>query len=195
MFFSEEARCISIQPDRVGPGEEATVLSESDPVLDSASHWYYIDGIVKKLVSLALVVALLSPFSALALTYLTYDGALKMAKSENKPVLLYFYSNGCGYCRLMDKETLADKEIYSILSKNFVLLRVDIEKSTDLAMLYGIRGVPSSWFLEPSGKRIGQQIPGYVSKNDFKVLLEYVTGKHYKRMDMVDYFTKASRGK
>jgi thioredoxin-related protein len=147
---------------------------------------------VKKLLFFLFVVALCFPFLASALTY---DSALKTAKEKNKPVFLYFFSNSCGYCRLMDKETLADKEINSVLTNDFVFVRVDIEKSADLAMLYGIRGVPSSWFLEPSGKRISQQIPGYVSKRDFRVLLDYVRGKHYKQMDMVDYFEKASRNK
>ncbi len=104
---------------------------------------------------------------------LDYNGALKVAKQENKPVLLYFFSRSCGYCTLMDKDTLADKDIAAQLKKNFVFVRVDTDQSADLAMYYGIRGTPWSWFLDPSGKRV-RQVPGYVSKADFKTALDSV---------------------
>jgi thioredoxin-related protein len=104
---------------------------------------------------------------------LDYNGALKAARKENKPVLLYFFSKSCGYCTLMDKDTLADKDVAALLKKDFVFLRVDTDKSEDLAMLYGIRGTPWSWFLDSSGKRV-RQAPGYISKAEYKVLLESV---------------------
>jgi thioredoxin-related protein len=146
---------------------------------------------MKKLVSTMLVAALLLASPVLALDY---DGALKAAKKENKAVLLYFFSKSCGYCTLMDKETLADKDVGSALRKDFVFLRVDTDRSTDLALLYEIRGTPSSWFLEPSGKRI-LQAPGYIPRDDYRTLLEYVKGRHYKDTGIQAYFKKAARQK
>jgi thioredoxin-related protein len=54
-------------------------------------------------------------------------------------------------------------------------------------------GTPTSWFLDSSGQRI-QEVPGYIEKGDYKTLLEYVKGKHYKTMDIQAYFKKAGRG-
>jgi thioredoxin-related protein len=118
-----------------------------------------------------------------------YDGALKAAKKNNKPVLLYFFNKSCGYCTLMDKDTLADKDVNAVLKKDFIYLRVDTDTSADLAMLYEIRGTPSSWFLEPSGKPI-RQIPGYIPKKEYKTVLEFIRGKHYKETDIQSYFSK-----
>ncbi len=123
-----------------------------------------------------------------------YDGALKAAKRDNKPVLLYFYSRSCGYCRLMDGKTLADKEIDAMLKKDFVYLRIDVDKSEDLGRLYRISGTPSSWFLESSGKRIGE-IPGYVDAKNYRRILEYMKGKIYNQMDLSAYMKKASAGR
>jgi thioredoxin-related protein len=120
-----------------------------------------------------------------------YNSALKTAKKENKPLLLYFFSRSCYYCTLMDSNTLADKEIAAILKKNFVFLRVDVDKSEDLGRLYRIRGTPSSWFLESSGKRVGE-IPGYVEMGDYKHILDYVKGRHYREMDLQAYLKNAS---
>ena len=146
---------------------------------------------MKKLIYILLVAAL---FLTSPLFAVDYDGALKTAKHENKPVLLYFFSKSCGYCTMMDKETLADKDIGSLLKKDFVFVRVDTDKSSDLAALYRINGTPSSWFLDPAGKRI-LQAPGYIGKDDYRTLLGYVRGKHYKEMDIEAYFKKVEQGK
>ncbi len=126
---------------------------------------------MKKFILALLIATLFVGTSAFGLDY---DGALKAAKQENKPLLLYFFSRSCGYCTLMDKDTLADRGIAALLKRDFVFLRIDTDKSSDLAMLYGIRGTPWSWILDPSGKRIGQ-VPGYVAKADYKALLESVS--------------------
>jgi len=123
-----------------------------------------------------------------------YEGALKAAKRDNKPVLLYFFSRSCYYCRLMDGKTLASKEIDAMLKKDFVYLRIDVDKSTDLGRLYHISGTPSSWFLESSGKRIGE-IPGYVEAKNYGYILQYVKGKIYNKMDLQAYLKKTSAGK
>jgi len=95
---------------------------------------------------------------------------------------------------MMDKETLADKDVAGVLNKDFVFLRVDTAKSPDVSMLYKIYGTPSSWFLESSGKRI-LQAPGYMSKKDFKIVLDYIKGKHYTKIGIEEYYEQVSRGK
>jgi len=122
---------------------------------------------------------------------LDYDNALRTAKAENKPLLLYFYSDTCYYCNMMDKDTLADGGVNATLRHDFVFLRIDVDRSKDLARLYRITGTPSSWFLEPSGKRLFEA-PGYVQKSDYKTILEYVKGKYYDSMDLMAYMKKAS---
>jgi thioredoxin-related protein len=122
---------------------------------------------------------------------LDYNDALKAAKQENKPVVLYFYSNSCYYCRLMDKNTLGDKDVAARLKKDFVFFRINTDKSSDLALFYQVRGTPLSWFLESTGRPI-QQIPGYVEKADYQTLLDYVGGGHYKKIDIQDYFKRVT---
>lgn len=118
-----------------------------------------------------------------------WDLALKRAKKEDKPVVLYFFTASCSYCQAMDKEVLAEKEVSTTLKKNAVYLRVDVEKREDLARFYGVRGYPTTTFLEPNGQRIFQ-IPGYIEKNDFKKLLAFVNGKHYKTMNLKEFLRK-----
>ena len=90
---------------------------------------------------------------------------------------------------MMDRSVLGDAEVETILKKDFVYVRIDVDKTEDIAKLYGIRGYPSSWFLEPSGARI-VEIPGYVEKALFKKVLQYVKGRSYKTSDVNDYLKK-----
>jgi|WetSurMetagenome_2_1015567.scaffolds.fasta_scaffold500805_1 thioredoxin-related protein len=141
---------------------------------------------------LALLLPLFLLLVATAALGQDYDGALKTAKKQGKPVLVYFFSKTCYYCTLMDKTTLSDKGIESTLQKDFVYVRVDTDKSADLKRLYEVPGTPSSWFLESSGKRIFQA-PGYVEKGNYKILLDYIKEKHYKDTDLETYFASRSK--
>jgi len=146
---------------------------------------------MKRIVYAPLVIVALLFLLSFPCLAVEYDNALKSAKAEDKPLLLYFYSNTCYYCNIMDKDTLADNDVSATLRHDFVFLRIDVDRSKDLARLYRITGTPSSWFLEPSGKRLFEA-PGYVQKSDYKTILEYVKGKYYDSMDLMAYMKKAS---
>jgi thioredoxin-related protein len=90
---------------------------------------------------------------------------------------------------MMDRSVLGDTEIEGMLNREFVYVRVNADKTTELAKLYGIRGFPSSWFLEPSGARV-MEVPGYVDKSVFKKVLQYVKGGYYKSTDINAYLKK-----
>jgi thioredoxin-related protein len=119
-----------------------------------------------------------------------YAAALKRAKAEDKAVVIYFYSKFCPYCTAMEKDVLADKDVAKTLKLNVVTVRIDVEIRSDLAAKYGIRGYPTTCLLEPSGKPL-VKIPGYVEKKEFKVILDYAKGKHYKTTGLKDYMKKA----
>jgi thioredoxin-related protein len=86
----------------------------------------------------------------------------------------------------MDRDVLNDKEINPVLKKEIVYIRIDVDKTTELASLYAIRGYPTISLLEPSGKRIAQ-VPGYIPKKEFKKILSFLKGKHYKTMTLREF--------
>lgn len=118
-----------------------------------------------------------------------WEAATKRAKKEDKPLILYFFSTYCPYCLAMDQEVLADRDINTSLKNKAIFLRVNVDKRDDVARFYSVRGYPTTSFLEPSGQRI-VQIPGYIEKKDFKKILAYVTGKHYRTSSLRDFLKK-----
>lgn len=64
---------------------------------------------------------------------LTYKEALKQAKAEKKPLLVYFKgSDWCGPCKKLDKELFSSQKFNDLSKTHFVLYEADIPLNKDL---------------------------------------------------------------
>ncbi len=95
-----------------------------------------------------------------------FDQALKKAKSSGKPIMIDFYTDWCGWCTKLDKDTFSDKRIRN-LSTNFVCVKIDADKNKSLTQKYGVSGYPTTVFLDSSGKKIGN-IGGYLPPDGYE---------------------------
>lgn len=89
-------------------------------------------------------------------TVADYEQILARAKEQNKPFLLYFHVNWCGYCKQFSSALLQNSAVEQTISSYF---RVKInpengEKENLLAMQYGVGGYPYFLIIRPSGERI-----------------------------------------
>lgn len=113
--------------------------------------------------------------------WLTYDNGLSAAKKEGKKIFVHFYANWCGYCRAMEKKTFQDANIIGYLNKNFIPIKVNTDKEQNVAVKYGVRGLPSNWFLKKNGDKIGNR-PGFIPPEDLMAFLEFIHTDSYKKM-------------
>ncbi len=79
-----------------------------------------------------------------------YVDALGRAKKEQKPVVLDFGAKWCVPCQRMEKETLTDSRVTSLLA-HCVLVKIDADEHAALISKYGVSGVPDVRFLSPDG--------------------------------------------
>lgn len=135
---------------------------------------------VRRLSPLLLIILSLSFFACHALAD-GYQEGLKRARKQNKPIILYFFSKHCPYCEMIERDTFGDKEIQPTMKADTVFIPIDVEIQPKLAATYSVRGYPTTWLLEPSGKRIAA-VPGYIPKKEFKKILAYLKGRHYTTM-------------
>jgi len=63
-----------------------------------------------------------------------YSESLALSKSENKPLVMFFYASWCPHCNVMKKEVFTDTTIVDFFSKNFVCMGVDSESDYGKAL-------------------------------------------------------------
>lgn len=95
------------------------------------------------------------------------SSALAQASRGNKTVLLDFYTDWCGWCKKLDRETFTNKNVVNMIASNFVAVRLNAEKEgEDEARRFGVEAYPTVVFVDPKGKEI-KRIRGYLGPDAF----------------------------
>lgn len=95
-----------------------------------------------------------------------YDTALSKAKSSNQLIMVDFYADWCSWCKRLDSETFANREVAG-LSSRFVPLRLNSEiEGQTLASQYKIKSLPSVILIDPRGSQ-WCLIKGYLPPETF----------------------------
>lgn len=96
---------------------------------------------------------------------LDYNQAISSAQSAKKPVMIDFYVNWCGWCKVLDRDTYTDPDVVK-LSRQFVCVKVDGDKNDNLTSQYNITGYPTIIFLD-STSREANRVGGYEKPGPF----------------------------
>lgn len=99
------------------------------------------------------------------------DELLEKALAEKKPILIDFWADWCGACHELEERTFPDARIQAAGLK-FALLKVDAtEDSPELGKLkrkYGVLGLPTMIFYDPTGKvRSELTVTGFEDADSF----------------------------
>lgn len=121
------------------------------------------------------------------LKWLDWNTGYPLAKKQNKIILVDAYTDWCGWCKKMDRDTYTNEEVINLLSKDFVIIKFnpelsDIEYELEGQKLTGrdlymqltqgkSTGFPTTYFIQPNKKQI-QITAGYLGPDDFKKVLQ-----------------------
>ena len=94
-----------------------------------------------------------------------FAAATAEARKDGKPVFAYFTATWCGPCQNLKHTTWADKEVDAAL-RGYVPVKVDIDRSPELAQKYGVRAVPTFAVLGDDGEAV-RQADGALPPQDF----------------------------
>lgn len=132
----------------------------------------------------------------------TYDEGLALARSQHKPVFVYFGRYGCGWCEKTNKEAFSQAAVREAYIQHYVLVYVDTESGKrvtlstgerltemELAARYKVIATPVFAYLQPDAQLIFK-IPGMQSAADFQGYDRFVHGGYYRREGIREFLVK-----
>lgn len=108
----------------------------------------------------------------------TFKEVLAKAKSENKILMIDFFTDWCKWCVELDKKVYTDNEVAGFANTKQVNWKIDAEKGEgiDLAKKYAVSGFPTIVFVDGNGDEV-DRIVGYIPAKDFlKKIKEFSEG-------------------
>jgi len=131
--------------------------------------------------------------SSKELVWYGFEEGMEKAKREKKVLLVDAYTDWCGWCKVMDRETYKNPEVIAKLNRDFVAVKfnpeldkrynVDGTTQTGEGLLMWLAqgnpgGYPTSYFVfNPSKDYSRAAQPGYLAPADFMKLLDLVLTK------------------
>jgi len=102
---------------------------------------------------------------------LSYEKGLEVAKSQDKPAMMFVTTTWCGWCKKLSEENFNDPDVAKLL-ESFVCVIVDGDTEKDAKTQLGATGgYPHLVFLSQDGNKIGECL-GYLPVKDFKPIVE-----------------------
>jgi thioredoxin-related protein len=96
--------------------------------------------------------------------------AIKIAKKENKRILLDIGGEWCSWCRKLDKVFLENKDISELLKTKYIKVKVNFSKENKnekiLSKYPKIEGYPHLFVLDKTGKLLHSQNTGDLESGD-----------------------------
>lgn len=98
------------------------------------------------------------------------EAAIAEARSDDKLLLTFLYTDWCGYCKQMDQVTFTDATVVDELSGDFVWLRLNAERDAagiSLNRRFRVSGFPTVLILDTEKNEINR-LQGFMPPDRFR---------------------------
>ncbi|MGC4129705.1 MAG: thioredoxin fold domain-containing protein [Bergeyella sp.] len=158
---------------------------------------------MKKLFSIFGILIFVVSFSQVR--WITLSQALEAQKTHPKKILIDFYADWCGPCKLMEKNTYSHPVISEQINQNYYPVKFNAEGSDEFMLLgrefsnsgfikgktrnplhdftkyMNVSSVPSTVFLDETGNPI-TILNGFLSAKEIEPYLSMIAGNDYKKI-------------
>ena len=136
-----------------------------------------------------------------AVGWMTFAEAVEKSKTEKKKIFIDVYTDWCGWCKVMDKQTFSDPQVAKLLNEKFYPVKFNAEQTEDVvfngttfkfiegggrgthqlaaALLNNQLSYPTVVFLDEDFKMI-QPLPGFRKAPEFHKIAQFIGDDHYK---------------
>ena len=98
------------------------------------------------------------------------QAAHREAVRLNRPVLIVFGADWCGFCKKLEQESLGHPQIAEYINQTFVPLHLDFDESEREAKILSVQSIPCVLALTPRAELVGR-VDGYVAPQKMAEML------------------------
>lgn len=142
------------------------------------------------------------PAVSAKVNWLTFEQAVEKSKTEKRKLFVDVYTDWCGWCKVMDKNTFAEPTIAKLLNEKFYPVKFNAEQREDVvfqgttfkfiqqgnngahqlaaALLNNQLSYPTVTFMEEDYSGV-YPIPGYRKPEEFHPLLVFFLENQHKK--------------
>ena len=147
------------------------------------------------------------------INWVTFEKAQELNKTEPKLFFFDIYTDWCGYCKKMDKETFAHPQIAAYMNQHYYCIKFNAETVKDTISLHGVdynlsgmagqrgayhnfatflnggkrvSGYPSYSFLD-SKLNVLSPIGGFIQGAQFEMIIKYFGDNNNRTSTWPDY--------
>ncbi|MFP4845163.1 thioredoxin family protein [Winogradskyella sp. PE311] len=174
-----------------------------------------------KKIGLILLVVLLASFKPITkdiegkINWVTIEEALELQKKEPRKIIMDVYTNWCGPCKMLDKNTFGNKDVANYVNKNYYAVKFNAEGNDkvtfkdksfsnpnfdpakvnrrnsphEFARFLKVRAYPTMVFLDENANLI-YPITGYLKPQQLELYLKMFKTDKHKDMDTQEKFNE-----
>lgn len=148
--------------------------------------------------------------------WLSWNEAAQLATTDTNPKKIFIdvYTDWCGWCKKMDKDTFQNAEVAAYMAENFYMVKLDGEGKEPIefkgktykfipsgrkgyhefaaALMQGRMSYPTTIFLD-EGMNMLSPVPGYQKPEPFLNIARYFGDDIYKEKDWQAYSGQGSK--
>jgi thioredoxin-related protein len=104
--------------------------------------------------------------------------AREQAQSQQRLVLLHFYSQNCPPCQRLERNVFPRPEVGRAMGSGYIAVKIDVDQQPELAKFYRVNQWPTDVIVDPRGKEVYRSSPTPQDPNRFISMLDEVRA-HY----------------
>jgi thioredoxin-related protein len=163
---------------------------------------------MKKIITLLLIAFALHTNAQEKVNWLSFKKAIEINKTNPKPLLIAIYTDWCGWCKKMDKETYTNPIIAKYVNENYHAVRLNGEGKDPItykdytfkfnqqgntkyhelsaALQNGKLSYPTTVILNKE-EQLLDRIPGYLTPRKMEMVLAFFIKKDRKEKNWGDF--------
>ncbi|WP_179351425.1 thioredoxin family protein [Winogradskyella vidalii] len=172
---------------------------------------------MRKKITLGLIAVFAFSITAIAqeINWVTMDEALELQKKEPKKIFMDVYTNWCGPCKMLDKNTFQNADVAAYVNKHFYAVKFNAEgdekvtykdntfgnpnydaskanrrnSAHEFSRYLQVRAYPTMVFFDEEGNVISP-IQGYLKPQQLELYLKVFQTDAYKEMTTQEQFNE-----